>query len=168
MKKILIIGAGPVGLFQAIELTRQDSTISIEIWEKRKTYSRKQIIIINNINLGRLPRGVKSKLFGKKGLGCYVKPPPRDQVARCYITKGKRILGSIAINVMEQVLSEYIIKKLHNVTIITKNATKVYLRKALGNYNYIIGCDGKQSITRKFMGGSIKKVSNRIRNGTDF
>ena len=157
MKKVLIIGAGPIGLFQAIEIARHDSTISIEIWEKRKTYSRKQIIIINNTNLGRLPRLVKSKLFGKKGLGCYVKPPPRDQVARCYITKGKRILGSIAINVMEQVLSEYIIKKLHNVTIITKNATNVLLRKALGNYNYIIGCDGKQSITRKFMGGSLKK-----------
>ena len=44
--------------------------------------------------------------------------------------------------------------KLHNITIINQEASNVNLSNAIGKYDHIVGVDGKQSVVRKFMGGT--------------
>lgn len=76
MTRVMIVGAGPVGMFLAYEINRLDSSVKIDIFEKRRTYTREQIVILNSVNIRRLPSKIRGKLYGKNGKGCYVKPPP--------------------------------------------------------------------------------------------
>ena len=153
MKHILIVGAGPVGLFLAIQIHKLSPEYKIDIWEKRDNYTRELIVIMNNNNLQRLPKKIHNELFGKNGPGCYVKPPPLDQANRCYVTKGTRPFGSIIISELEKILKKYVLE-LHNITIINQEASNVNLSNAIGKYDHIVGVDGKQSVVRKFMGGT--------------
>ena len=108
---------------------------------------------MNNINLQRLPKKIRKELFGRNGPGCYVKPPPLDQASRCYIIQGKRPFGSIILSDLENILKKYVLK-LPNVTIIQQEASLTNLSNAIGQYDHIVGADGKQSVVRKFMGGT--------------
>ena len=109
MPKVLIVGGGPVGLYLAYEINRLDKNAEITIAEKRPTYDRKQIVVLHHRNIQRLPRSLKSTLFGQYGKGCYVKPPPFDQMSTCYTShRGGLLLGSIALKYLERGLSDYI------------------------------------------------------------
>ena len=156
-QKVLIVGAGPTGLWLAIELNRKNPTVDIEIWEKRDKYTREQIVLLNGETIRRFPPIIRRQLFGKRGAGCYVKSPILDQLARCYLKSpfgGKRVLGTIVIKELESILASY----LHNkVKFTKKKATESALQNATTKYDYIIGCDGKQSIVRKFMDGKLEK-----------
>jgi 2-polyprenyl-6-methoxyphenol hydroxylase-like FAD-dependent oxidoreductase len=154
-QKVLIVGGGPTGLWLAIEINARNPTVDIEIWEKRDEYTREQIVLLHDETIRNFPPIIRRQLFGKRGAGCYVKPPPMDQLARCYIYRySNQILGTVVIKELEHVLASY----LHNkVKFTKKTATETALQNATTKYDYIIGCDGKQSIVRKFIGGKLER-----------
>ena len=81
----LIIGAGPVGLMMAIKLRNSGHTVALI--EKRFGFTRKQIIIIDEVFYKALPKNVEKALFGSDTHGCYVLPPPQDWDGICYLNR---------------------------------------------------------------------------------
>lgn len=155
VKRIAIIGAGPVGLFLAIQLAKSRSC-GIDLYEKRIAYTRRQIVILNARNVNRLPAEVRNKLYGARGEGCFVKPPPSDQSGRCYVSKGARKLGAIVIRKLEMALAEYV-EGIPNVNIIRKDIGIKNLQDMALDYDYIFGADGKRSNVRKWMKGKVSR-----------
>ena len=95
---------------------------------------------------------MRKALFGPHGPGCFVHAPPTDQVGTCYVRQGNRKFGSILINELESALRRFV-DALPNVTVLHREATSRTLRGALGRFDYLVGCDGKNSRTRKLLGG---------------
>jgi hypothetical protein len=66
MSNNLIIGAGPVGLFTALLLKDKEPNCKITILESRHSFTRKQVLLINEANFKELARlGVSKDIFAK-------------------------------------------------------------------------------------------------------
>lgn len=162
IQNIVIIGAGPVGLIGAIMLYKKSIGISnITILEKRSTYNRQQVVVLDKHTLEQLPFVIKSNLlqsFTNKDsinlldTSCYVWPPNKDFYGFCdktvdskrstttktkineneYIdTTEKPILLAVKISKLEKELDKWI-RKNTNIKIIKPiESMKLYA-------NYII------------------------------
>jgi len=107
-KTFVIIGGGPVGLFCAWRLAEANPAFEIEVWEKRETYTRKQVLILQPDIVE-----VMSELLEGHPDACYVRPPPLVNKATCYarVLKGA-VAGPKLVSVPTWVLEETLERKL--------------------------------------------------------
>lgn len=84
----VIIGGGPTGLMTAITLQEYFPDSPITIIEKRYAYTRRTILLLDEQSLLLLPSSIREKII-KEENGCYVFPPSKDRLARCYQTQVK-------------------------------------------------------------------------------
>ena len=150
----VIIGGGPIGLILAYHLYQKfGRSQSILLLEKRLDYTRKQILLVTKKSMDALPPAVHKKLFGPGAPGCYVLPPSKDNLARCY---QKRLsLASIRTNTLEGILYQYLtsvgITIKRGVKTIEFSDTYPELR-ASGvrvQFGVLIGADGANSVVRQ-------------------
>ena len=124
-KQVVIVGGGAVGMLAAIHLDKNYPDWQITVLELRSTFTRKQIILINQESRGLLPQEVLQNIWGREGheKGCYVLAPAKDKWARCYA--GKLPLASVELKVLEKAMLSYI----------KKNTNVRYLRPKTGKAN---------------------------------
>lgn len=113
--RLLIVGAGPVGLMLAVFLRRFDPTacrFHIDLIEKRRRYTRRTILLLNDDSLRALPRRVHRELFEADAApGCFVLPPERDDRFRCYRRRPPPDVpsfGSIVTRRLEAALARHV------------------------------------------------------------
>ena len=155
-KKIAVIGGGPVGLLFAI-MIRTDSFLNdafdVTVYEKRGEYTRKQVLLINKETYNLLPEEVKENLWSKPGHpGCYVLPPPKDNLSRCYADELP--LATAPINLIESELYNYasqigiLIFRDLEIEILEDG---VYVNGYRPNYDVLVGADGAESQVRSII-----------------
>jgi 2-polyprenyl-6-methoxyphenol hydroxylase-like FAD-dependent oxidoreductase len=94
-KNIIIIGAGPVGLFCAVQLIESKLNYNINIYESRieSSYNdREQMLFIREIMFEKLPKAIRDKLLEKDakinsadvGDGCKILMPPIFNENLCF------------------------------------------------------------------------------------
>lgn len=156
---IVIIGGGPVGQMFAIEFYKRLPEAHITIIELRKTFTRKQVMLLNKNTIDLLPPEIVKNLIQDRG--CYVLPPPFDRRGACFKYPKTQLIG-INLNVIESELLKSIKKNTNilyirptiadkfdielgeNEVTIKENSTKTIIR-----YDYLIGADGVNSQVRK-------------------
>ena len=142
-----IVGAGPVGLTAAILLSERFPEANIFLFEKRPTYKRKQILLLqkdifeNKIYPDEINKSIRNS-------GCVVKPPAGSSYkSRCGKKSSKNTIGiSITTNFLEKILFKYMSKKCSNVTLIAEDYQSETLFQKLPDPNFVLGCDGASSI----------------------
>jgi 2-polyprenyl-6-methoxyphenol hydroxylase-like FAD-dependent oxidoreductase len=152
---IVIIGGGAVGMLTAIHLDKYFPQFKVVVIELRSTFTRKQIILINQESRGMLPQEVLHNIWGKKGheKGCYVLAPSKDRWARCY--SGKLPLASVELKILEKELYYYI-QKYTNVMYLKPKSGKaaIKMRKDISaivfegeniQYDMLLAADGANS-----------------------
>ncbi|NBU34537.1 hypothetical protein EB118_13450 [bacterium] len=98
MKKVVIVGGGPVGLYAAVQIIRKYKNTQVIVIEKRQEYSRRQILFINKKSMTRFPRRLIDRIWGPKNPGCYVDLPSMTRTAKCYVMK-KALAGFYFIHI---------------------------------------------------------------------
>lgn len=158
---IAIVGGGPVGLTLAIKLIykhpfEKNSNVSpkytIDIYEKRKKYTRDQFIVSGGTKgnlLRNYPRDLVKLL--RNNFSCYIDNPVVDMHGFCfessnYGTDFENFSQVIEINKLEKILSKYI-KKTYKKQI--KIINKEFTTDKINKYNIIIGTDGQKSFVRE-------------------
>lgn len=154
--RIVIVGAGPVGLYTAIALQEFGQ---VTVLEKRSAPSRQQIVMLDQASLKSLPPVVRETLF-TKGNGCYIRPPALDETAACYRTPLDR--AGIQLDKLERALESY--AKSLGVRVWRNVDPKLRISEGyvkLGDrrlpYDLLIGADGSNSRVAKAIG--CKKIS---------
>lgn len=161
-KKILVVGGGPVGLIFSILIKLDfnlDKLYDITILEKRPTYDRQQIILINSESYNLLPDKVKHEIWLKDGHpGCFILPPTKDPEANCYLQKLD--LSSAPIFMIEQELHKYasnlnidILRPSNSEELFNIDITPEYinLNDQSLDYDIVVGADGANSEVRSKM-----------------
>lgn len=163
--KIVIVGAGLVGLTVAIRLLytpkflkKGDQNMNVDnkdyditIFEKRKKYTREQFLIFGGTK-GNLLRNYPNELSRKiqKNVQCYLENPVFDMQGLCFedvITNDSyEISQSIQISTLEKILFQYI-KDNYNKQI--KIVYKQFTSKDVNDYDIVIGADGQKSYVRE-------------------
>lgn len=158
-KEYVVVGGGPTGLMLAIFLKKKfGNKANVTILEKRTTYNRKQILLLNKHTLSVLPKVVKENLLSKKG--CYILAPAQDSQAKCY--KNSLPMGSVPTLTLERELARHIRKNklatiINNVAQINvvENSNIVSFKKPKWKksktiqYDKLFGADGAASKIRK-------------------
>lgn len=140
--KVLIVGGDPVGL---------KNVNRIDILEKRSEYTRDQIVALNSHVFELLPRGVREKIWGKKGTGCFIDPPGNNQFAYCHHEYSQELDTSMLLKDLENALCDHV-KTINKICIIIRTADRHALDKASTMYSHIIACDGRNSTVRSWAG----------------
>lgn len=162
-RSILIVGAGPVGLMFAIMMKPY---ANVYIVEKRKAYTRKQVLVLTQGTLDLLPRPVYKALFViDKRPGCFVFPPNSSFDSKCY-PPSQNLVATVSLNMLEEYLSKYAqelgIKiyygarwNIHNgkVNIHTQGT-----KQKKSHFDIIIGADGSKSKMAKLIRSKKKFV----------
>jgi 2-polyprenyl-6-methoxyphenol hydroxylase-like FAD-dependent oxidoreductase len=150
-KKVVIVGGGPVGLTQAIIL-KQLGFSSIKILEKRKEYTRSQIISIDPTYFNTLyPKNLIKEIEKKV---CYRTFISQDSTAMCNLSKynfdpytinKNNII--IKIKDFENILKSFVKKDIFYISNLEIDTKKNIVN---GNkYDFLIGADGVNSQVRK-------------------
>jgi hypothetical protein len=163
LDNVSIIGGGPAGLMTAIEVLRSDyenpalmfhdkfiKDTTVYIYEKRLTATRDQILLLHKNTIEFLPDEVSKTLI--KTYGCYVRPPPNDQMGRCYSTPTWGLNLSVPIRLLEKRLMQYL-KKKYGDQVIIKNE-EVNEKNIIDIFNSsvrVFVCDGANSFVRKYL-----------------
>jgi len=151
---IVIIGAGPVGLMTSIRLKELLPHTNITLIEKRPIYKRNTILLLDSVTLGLLPQEVKDQIFQS---GCYVFPPPKDNLSRCYRQPMER--ASVQTYILEEALAKYASKqkikiirpaqhKMLNISFDLEDYLVLVDNKKYP-FDILIGADGAASQVRK-------------------
>ena len=164
--KVVIVGGGAVGMLAAIHLDKYFPQLEIVVLELRSSFTRKQIILINQESRGMLPQEVLQNIWGKTGheKGCYVLAPAKDRWARCYA--GTLPLASVELKILEREMYNYI-KKYTNIKYLKPKSGKadIKFRKDVPSIDYegkniyydtLIAADGANSWVAKNL--SIKRI----------
>lgn len=159
-KNILVVGAGPVGLLFAIMMHENPllrDLYTVTLLEKRSQYTRDVILLLNADTYNLLPSAVKNEIWGsQQKKGCYVLPPSKDELARCYLDKLP--LASVPTNILESSLLRYAqsigIPVIRPTTgslniIITPNSISVNGQPL--QFDIVVGADGYNSQIRSNM-----------------
>jgi len=148
---IAIVGGGPVGLISSIVLIENNNKYNINIYEKRKKYTREQFIVSGGEKgdiLQYLPKKLRIKL--KEKIMCFIDNPVVDKYSYCYKKKPNdedffNFSFTIEIKKLQKILLEYIKKEYKsNIKYINKEFTK----NNISEYEIIIGTDGQKSLVR--------------------
>lgn len=175
-KKILIVGAGPVGLLASILLKNIYCECDVELYEgrfytdkdtgeKKPKYSRKQILMVNDGNLDMIEHyfsvfglgSFKDKFFGEGKSGCYTYFPPVDPNAECIIDRSKVsdkdaiVGGGILTYKLETTLFKFATKSGVNFHYERLNPTKIKEKIDSGEYKLVIGAEGFNSQVRQLV-----------------
>lgn len=165
---IAIIGAGPIGLFTAIRLKDEliDNTYKITIYEKRKRYTRNQVVFLRLDIFDKYPE-IKKKIVK---YSCYTSIHPSENYQAICISKLETNYNKyynndnieterynefiyLRIKHLEKILYE-IVKNNKNVKFIYKEINN----KIMDKHNIIISCEGKKSFIRnKILESNYKK-----------
>lgn len=167
MSDIVIVGGGAVGMLAAIHLDKNFPESEITVLELRSSFTRKQIILVNQVSRGLLPQEVLQNIWGENGhkKGCYIMTPDKDRWARCYA--GKLPYASVEIKKLEKELLSYI-KKYTNVRYLRPKSGKanIKMKKDISSilfegeniyYDILIAADGANSWVAKNL--NIERVS---------
>lgn len=166
IKRIVIIGAGPVGMVFAYQLaSRTHTPISITILEKRPEYTRQQYLAVGEDIAELLPPETQEKLFGSEGIGCRINTPAAWTRAQCYVPPSLPIESvglnpalratpfSIQISKLEEVLAADI--ETNYATVIKPVDVQFEgdaVRTVQGGYypfDILVGADGSRSKVRE-------------------
>lgn len=150
---IAIVGGGPVGLISTIVLIENNKNYKIDIYEKRKKYTREQFIVSGGTKgdlLQYLPKKLRIKL--KENIMCFIDNPVFDKYGYCYKEKPKGedffdFSFTIEIKKLQIILLNYIKSEYKDLEVnyINKEFTEKYTEK----YDIIIGTDGQKSFVRE-------------------
>jgi len=187
VKNIVIIGGGPVGLIGAIMLYRKSNQAAhITILEKRKAYTRQQVVVLDGTTITNLPFNMKLNVFATAGAyhenainlmddGCYVWPPLRDFYGYCDKTLDSKLMDeylrsddkpialAVKISKLEKELEKWI-RKYTTIKIVKPIETlKLYDTYVIADetkypYDILIGADGVNSQVRQAFFGPAKKL----------
>ena len=154
--KFLIVGGGPVGLFMAIKLIEKfGKKAEIKLYEKRRTYSRTQIILFQPYLLKKILPIALSEMISEHV--CHGTRAAYDDYGYCFknsMVKGQNLI-TITINDLEIVLFKYLDSKA-----IKENAGSFEIvrkkfivggtsNKDLKWADIVIGADSKKSLVRE-------------------
>lgn len=159
-KKVLVVGAGPVGLLFAIMLHENPilrELYTVTILEKRSQYTRDIILLLNSDTYNLLPATVKNEIWtGYQKKGCFVLPPNKDVLARCY--EDKLPLASTPTNILEDSLFKYaqsigipIIRPTQGSFNINVTPTSISVNGQILQFDIVVGADGYNSQIRTQM-----------------
>ena len=151
--KVLIIGAGPVGLVVAALLKHRFRTMEITLVEKRKEYTREQIVIFRPAVLELLPREFQEFLETR---GCFIYPPNVNR-GNCYTQRTPDGLISLPLHLFEKDVWDYctrlgVKRTLQDLENMPAAQTKTLRETGTldgTRFDYIFGCDGSRSWTAR-------------------
>ena len=156
MTKTVIVGAGPVGLWTAIQIKAQNPDMEIEILEKRQDYQRAHTIKLSINTLNSL-KVSKNSQYSKD----------IDAMRLAIVNPNTKInfdlfIGrytNIKTNELELALKQCAKDMGINITIKTVKS----LKEISTDVKYIIGADGAHSVVRGLIGDSKVTSENTIR-----
>lgn len=157
--KIVIIGAGPVGLMVSYLFLERSKNCTINIIEKNKEYTRKQIVALTDTSLSLLPKEVLDELFYKEGhAGCFVYWPGNARYSKCFADFSPadgddHKWASISISVFEKVMLNYLKKdnrfqihylKDRDADILEIKDHKIHFSNDINDleFDILVGCEG--------------------------
>ncbi|MBC61034.1 MAG: hypothetical protein CMP11_01140 [Zetaproteobacteria bacterium] len=156
-KKIVIIGAGPIGLLTALQAIKIG--LKVEIFEKRKAYSRNQVLILWPKTIQILKKIFGQRTFDNLSLNEYMTIKPSG-----YGTIGiKHLEMALATKLMQAIkASKHNHKFYRGTEVVTKN-NKLFTQhnektKEI-KADLIIGCDSFRTTVGKVLNISQNKVS---------
>lgn len=141
---MVIIGAGPIGLLAAINLSALG--VSITIYEKRRSYTRNQIVVLNPRQIKLLPKEVvKSGCFG------YVNPVELDQSGET-LKESHASQACVQLKHLEMELLK-LVSRIENIKVIYKQISQGDLTEMLDRKKktLFIGADGYNSMVRQMV-----------------
>lgn len=120
-----IIGAGPVGLWTAIQLKIRNPNANIVVFEQHADYKRKHVLIINPDSLKGIPDHPELKAFVQM------------------VKKTNKLSTVVIENSLKKIAEDVGVNIIHK-----KITNPMNLKKTLPNVKIVIGSDGAHSITR--------------------
>lgn len=142
----VIVGGGPIGLYSSIMFKKYFKNATVTVYEKRMDYSRNQILYIDKKVARHFPRKLYHDIWGEDKPGCYIGFTSRTQDANCNIRKsGLSVIIRILENSMKKLAMEL------GVNIINREITEADVKQLSNSADYIIGCDGTNSVLDKFI-----------------
>ena len=105
MKKVAIIGGGPVGTMTGILIKELCDNVDVTVFEQREGFTRKQILLLNRTTLDKIMP--KYAFDSMKKQGCYVRLPPTDTAGKCYTNTTNKLPFAVSISVIEESLWNY-------------------------------------------------------------
>lgn len=142
MKNICIIGAGPVGLWTAIQIKALDPQANITILEKYSEYQRKHPLRVELNSL-------KSLQFNESEYSAIIKQMQKD-----IIEKGNQkydIITGKYINIRTNDLEVLLKETAQKIGVRIENKEFKSLNDISENTQYVIGADGSHSQVRKII-----------------
>lgn len=160
--KILIVGAGPSGMYSAIEIKNRFPGAIVDMVEFRPTPSRRQIVTINASVFDSIQDkqfAMQLQLLWVNGPGCCMQVPAGSLSADCWSTSDAEkftspIFRAIPLYILEITMRQYIKDRRILRTFLYTRMSVERLKTVVDveEYNLIIGADGKNSIVKDFMG----------------
>lgn len=162
-----VIGAGPTGLLTALRIAvrnrlSRDSIMRnygnvperITVFEKRRTYTRSQVLWLTWNTVQQLPEQVRHVLFGPEGPGCLVQSPPTSLYQPCVrwaretqqLPEDAFTGRSVPIHQLESALKDYIQTQLPEVHFVYRTVTPQDIPNLIEKYQEVVGCDGRNSV----------------------
>jgi hypothetical protein len=151
-KDFIIVGAGPVGLITAYSLFKElKEGSNIYIFEKRKTNTREQIVLLDNLFWNSLPNEIKSKIHISGGL-CYANASSNiicDSVSN-YDKTTKKVF--VKLNVLQDSMIDYFTAMERIVVVYVNNDFNIDFIRALKSNNIIFSDGtGKEALSAKLV-----------------
>lgn len=163
--KVVVLGGGPVGLYTAARLAQQG--IEVTVIEERAKATRRQVVVLDQKTLSRLPPSVVESILGPDGRACYVDSPVSDSKAICYRKPTDRQgpqRAAVELKVFEKALQSYAESVGAIVVRPSKGKLDVEVGKAITvdgksyRYDVLIGADGPNSAVREYLGCGTRPV----------
>jgi 2-polyprenyl-6-methoxyphenol hydroxylase-like FAD-dependent oxidoreductase len=147
----LIVGAGPIGLLNAIGLLQKDSQRKVLILEKREEYTRKHVVRFSAAKLTEFMEAIGAK--GKKSIPELVELEKRLQEN-----------SAIRINELETILKKIALRMGAEIQYEEVKDVQKQIYDQYPKLERLIGCDGTHSTVSDQVFG----IENQIKNSYDY